>query len=123
MTSFNHYALGSVADWLHRVVGDLARRPGYTRVKFAPRPPTGELTGELTWAESSLKTAYGVIRCRWERTGDALDLALSVPEGVQGEIDMPGSPRILVDAGSIRSAFRIDGPATERLSRCMTHHR
>ena len=24
MTSFNHYALGAVADWMHRTVGGLA---------------------------------------------------------------------------------------------------
>ena len=30
MTSFNHYALGAVADWLHRVVAGLA--PGGARV-------------------------------------------------------------------------------------------
>src|SRR5262249_14600583 len=30
MTSFNHYAFGAVADWLHRVVGGLApAAPGY----------------------------------------------------------------------------------------------
>ena len=32
MTSFNHYAFGSVADWLHRTVGGLApAAPGYRR--------------------------------------------------------------------------------------------
>ena len=30
MTSFNHYALGAVADWLHRTVGGLA--PGCARI-------------------------------------------------------------------------------------------
>ena len=38
MTSFNHYALGSVADWLHRTVAGLApAEPGYRRVRVAPR--------------------------------------------------------------------------------------
>ena len=27
MTSFNHYALGAVADWLHRTVGGPRARP------------------------------------------------------------------------------------------------
>ena len=31
MTSFNHYAFGAVADWMHRVIGGLA----------PPRPATG----------------------------------------------------------------------------------
>ena len=33
MTSFNHYAFGAVADWLHRVVAGLAPdAPGYERI-------------------------------------------------------------------------------------------
>jgi alpha-L-rhamnosidase len=39
MTSFNHYALGAVADWLHRVVGGIEpAEPGYRTVRIAPRP-------------------------------------------------------------------------------------
>ena len=38
MTSFNHYALGAVADWLHRTVAGLApAAPGYRRLRIAPR--------------------------------------------------------------------------------------
>ena len=40
MTSFNHYALGAVADWLHRVVAGLApAAPGLPadRVRAAAR--------------------------------------------------------------------------------------
>ena len=39
MTSFNHYALGAVGDWMHRVVAGLAPdAPGYRRIRFAPAP-------------------------------------------------------------------------------------
>ncbi|MGN6672952.1 MAG: family 78 glycoside hydrolase catalytic domain, partial [Thermomicrobiales bacterium] len=39
MTSFNHYALGAVADWLHRTVGGLApAEPGYRRIEIRPQP-------------------------------------------------------------------------------------
>lgn len=37
MTSFNHYALGAVADWLHRVVAGIeATEPGYRSILFRP---------------------------------------------------------------------------------------
>jgi alpha-L-rhamnosidase len=43
MTSFNHYALGAVADWMHRVVGGLApRRAGLSA--GPDRPATGRRT-------------------------------------------------------------------------------
>ena len=38
MTSFNHYAFGAVADWLHRTVAGLApAEPGYRRIEIRPR--------------------------------------------------------------------------------------
>ena len=42
MTSFNHYALGAVADCLHRTVAGLApAEPGYRRIEFRPCPGGG----------------------------------------------------------------------------------
>ena len=42
MNSFNHYAFGAVADWLHRVVGGLApAAPGWRELRIAPRPGGG----------------------------------------------------------------------------------
>ena len=61
MTSFNHYALGSVADWLHRTVAGLApAEPGYRRVRVAPR-----IGGGLTWAHASLRSPSGEIAVGW----------------------------------------------------------
>jgi alpha-L-rhamnosidase len=41
MTSFNHYTLGAVADWIHRTLAGLA--PGYREIIVRPLP-TGALT-------------------------------------------------------------------------------
>ena len=55
MTSFNHYALGAVADWLHRTVAGLApAAPGYRRLAIAPHPGGG-----LTHARARHRTPYG----------------------------------------------------------------
>src|SRR5205823_4185399 len=54
MTSFNHYAFGAVADWMHRVVGGLAPAPGYRRLMVAPRPG-----GKLSAARTTHLTPYG----------------------------------------------------------------
>ena len=51
MTSFNHYALGAIADWMHRVVGGLAPlEPGYRRILVAPQIGAG-----IDWARTSLR--------------------------------------------------------------------
>src|SRR5581483_18328 len=56
MTSFNHYAFGAVADWLHRTVGGLApAEPGYRRIEIKPRPGGG-----IHHASARHLTPYGM---------------------------------------------------------------
>jgi alpha-L-rhamnosidase len=88
MTSFNHYALGSVADWLHRVVGGLApAAPGYRRIRVAPRPGGG-----LTHASARHLTPYGEAAVAWRVAGDTLEVRVRVPVGTTAEVDLPGLP-------------------------------
>jgi alpha-L-rhamnosidase len=108
MTSFNHYALGAVADWMHRVIlGISPTEPGYRGVRIAPRPGGG-----LTWAKGSLATRHGVVAVAWEVGADGhLDLTATVPEGVTAEIDLPGAEPARVGGGHHRlSGRRSDGP-------------
>ncbi len=88
MTSFNHYALGSVADWLHRTVGGLTPlEPGYRRFRVAARPGGG-----LTCAETALETPYGRAEVAWTADGDRLaSLVVTVPEGTTALVDGPSS--------------------------------
>ncbi|WP_426625318.1 family 78 glycoside hydrolase catalytic domain [Leifsonia sp. McL0607] len=86
MTSFNHYALGAVADWMHRVVGGLAPlKPGYASVLIAPQPGGG-----LTEAATSLETPHGRVSVRWSLDGDLLTVDAELPEGVDGVLRLPG---------------------------------
>ncbi len=96
MTSFNHYALGAVADWLHKVVGGIRPlEPGYAKLLFAPRPGPG-----IDWAKTSLATAHGTIRSEWHITdGGHLVFTATVPDGVSAEVDLPGMPRQAIGSG------------------------
>jgi alpha-L-rhamnosidase len=96
MTSFNHYALGAVADWMHRTVGGIAPlEPGYARVLVAPRPGGG-----LTWASTSLVTPHGPAEVRWECEEGGLRVRTTLPEGVTGVLDLPGHEDVVVPAGT-----------------------
>ena len=96
MTSFNHYALGAVADWMHRTIGGIAPlEPGYARVLLAPRPGGG-----LTWASTGLETPHGRVECRWQQQPGGLTVRTSLPEGVTGVLDLPGHPRAETPSGT-----------------------
>ena len=86
MTSFNHYALGAVADWMHRVVGGIsALTPGYADVLIAPQPG-----GNLTDVATSLDTRHGHVAVHWSISGDTLTVQTDIPEGVGGILRLPG---------------------------------
>ena len=91
MTSFNHYALGAVADWLHRRVAGLApAAPGYRVLTVHPLP-----TAELTRASARHRTPYGEASVAWERSGGRFRLEVHVPVGASAEVHLPGAPEAL----------------------------
>jgi len=96
MTSFNHYAFGAVADWMHRTVGGIAPlEPGYRRILVAPLPGGG-----LTWAETSLGTPRGRAAVRWEREDSGLRVEVTVPTGAEAVLRLPGREDETVGAGT-----------------------
>jgi len=90
-SSFNHYALGSVGDWLYRNIGGIRTDvPGYRHVVFTPDVDCG-----LEWAECSLTTPYGEVSCSWRRQGVIVTLELVVPASVSAELRWGGEARAL----------------------------
>ena len=103
MTSFNHYALGAVVDWMHRVVGGIAPlEPGYSRVLIAPRPGGG-----LTWTKTSLDTPHGPVRVSWRTDDDGtLTVDTELPAGVTGVLSLGGGPDTELGAGAHTAQVR-----------------
>ncbi|MEZ0165868.1 family 78 glycoside hydrolase catalytic domain [Kineococcus sp. LSe6-4] len=98
MTSFNHYALGAVADWMHRVVAGVSPlEPGYRRALVAPQPGGG-----LTWARGSLRTPHGRLAVRWEQEAAGLVVDVEVPAGTTAVLRLPGEDDRELTAGSHR---------------------
>ncbi|WP_395400511.1 alpha-L-rhamnosidase C-terminal domain-containing protein [Arthrobacter sp. UC242_113] len=95
MTSFNHYAFGSVGDWMHRVIGGLEPlEPGYGKFLVTPRPG-----GQLTWAATSLETPYGRAAVRWDLDCDVLTVIVEVPEGTSAVVRIPECTETTVGPG------------------------
>jgi alpha-L-rhamnosidase len=106
MTSFNHYALGAVADWMHRVIGGISPlAPGYSKVLIAPQPGGG-----LTEAETELATPHGRIAVRWALSGDQLTVEAEIPDGVEGVFRLPGQDDRPLDAGTVSTTVTLPAP-------------
>jgi alpha-L-rhamnosidase len=97
MTSFNHYAFGAVAAWLHSTVAGLSSlAPAWRRIRFAPRPHT-----EVRDAAASHRTPYGIAAIRWRLDADdILQLELTVPAETSGVLELPGGESRELGPGS-----------------------
>lgn len=105
MTSFNHYAFGSVANWMFRTIGGLApAEPGWRTVRVAPVPGGG-----LTEARGSFQSPYGVVSTDWRVGDEGFVLKLVVPPNARAEVTIPGADDQVLDVGSGTHVFKLSG--------------
>ena len=96
MTSFNHYALGAVADFLHRrVAGRAPAAPGYRRILVSPLPGGG-----LTHASAYHRTPYGMATVAWRREAARLLVDVTVPPSTTATVVLPGIDSVDVGSGT-----------------------
>lgn len=81
MNSFNHYAYGSVGDWLYTTVAGIDsdfNEPAYKHIIFRPLP-----NKELGYAKARILTENGEIVSSWEYTGNGNECKFSftIPAG------------------------------------------
>ncbi len=114
MLSFNHYAFGAVADWMHRVVGGLTpAAPGWRVVRIAPQPGGG-----LRSASSRLDTPYGLASSSWELSDGAVTVSAVVPPNTTARVLLPGhTDELEVGAGSHSWTVPFDPPASAEAMR------
>lgn len=87
MNSFNHYAYGSIAEWMYRYVAGLnpvESEPGFKRSRVAPMP-----NSMLAYARASIHTQYGLLACGWKLEGDAIEIDIDIPFNTTADILLP----------------------------------
>jgi alpha-L-rhamnosidase len=87
MNSFNHYAYGSVGEFLYRVIGGIdtsEEEPGYKKIVLHPRPGSG-----LKNAHTSVKTPYGKVSTKWSVENDLFTLKVEIPHNTTAVIKLP----------------------------------
>lgn len=103
MTSFNHYAYGAVADWMHRRLGGIEPvEAGYRHVRVAP-----VISDQLDWVDCSHESPYGRISVSWRRSADTFEVEVGIPAGCSAEIIVPGGAPEQVGGGLHRFMGRL----------------
>ena len=98
MNSFNHYAYGSVCDWLYGVVAGITvseEGVGYKKFTLAPKPDR-----RLGHVNCALETVRGRIESRWYYKGDEIYYEFTVPMGAEAVITLPDGYTEAVSGGT-----------------------
>jgi len=96
MNSFNHYALGSVGEWLYRYLAGIdAATPGFRSVRIRPhmRPEIGSL-------DAAYDSIVGRIAVRWSCTTAGFLARIVIPANVTAVIQLPAQSPARVRANA-----------------------
>ncbi|KAK9452802.1 bacterial alpha-L-rhamnosidase-domain-containing protein [Dipodascopsis uninucleata] len=96
MTSFNHYAFGSVGQWLYSVVGGLQQSEvGWKKVVIKPAP-----SESFVFAEAKYDSPYGIFESKWNAESNIFKLFVVIPPNAEALIILPNNETHTVGSGS-----------------------
>ena len=100
MNSFNHYAFGSVGEYLYRQVAGIdTDGPGYHKIVIHPAVAAG-----LTHARAAYESAAGRIESAWRVDGGRFRLNVTVPPNTTATVYVPASAADQVTEGGAPAA-------------------
>lgn len=91
--SFNHYAYGSIVEWMYRDMCGLnpvsgeAGQPGFREAIIAPKPDSA-----LDWARARYRSAAGLYESAWriDETGQ-ISIKIAIPFNTSARVILPGA--------------------------------
>ncbi|GGH69668.1 alfa-L-rhamnosidase [Saccharibacillus endophyticus] len=85
MNSLNHYAYGSIGDWMYgKLAGIGLLELGYKKVSIKPQFIKG-----ITWVEASFRSVYGEIRSVWSCENRKIRIEVKIPANTTAVIHLP----------------------------------
>ncbi len=98
MNSLNHYAYGSIVDWMYRNLCGLnpvEDAPGYKKAVIRPMADR-----RIPWAKLRQETASGEYRVEWRWQGEELHGSVTIPFDCQAELRLPTGETRTLSAGT-----------------------
>jgi alpha-L-rhamnosidase len=87
MNSFNHYSFGAVGLYFYTsIAGINSDGPAFRHITIRP-----EIGGGLTSATGSYDAITGEIVSKWQVSGKALNLTVTIPANTTATVDVPSN--------------------------------
>lgn len=97
MNSLNHYAYGSIGDWMYRKVAGVSQlKPGYKKFKVQPMFVKG-----IEEAGAEFESAYGKIESKWSCKNGKIHGYVKVPANTTAEIHLPEKEDVITVGSGI----------------------
>ncbi len=85
MNSLNHYAYGSIGDWMYRkIAGIQPAAPGYKKILIHPL-----LTRGMTEVSAEYESVYGTIKSAWTCKNGKITVDVEIPANTTAELILP----------------------------------
>ncbi|MDP7398983.1 MAG: glycoside hydrolase family 78 protein, partial [Lentisphaeria bacterium] len=97
MNSFNHWALGSVGEWVWRHLAGInpdEDQPGFAHVVIRPRPGR-----KIDWVEASYESVRGKIAVEWHLENGRFTMNLTIPANTTATVFVPATTAAKVKEG------------------------
>ncbi len=102
MNSYNHYAYGSVMEFVYRrIAGIEATEAGFRRVRIAPKPCAG-----VDMVKAEYESVSGKIEAGYERKGEKIVYRAKIPHEVKAEIVLPSGKIKTLHGGEYSFEFK-----------------
>jgi len=93
--SNNHLMLGHLMEWFYSGLGGIRASEGaiaFNRIDIKP-----EVVGDVTFANASYNSPYGMIKSEWKKTAGAFEIDVQIPANTTATIYLPANESSLID--------------------------
>ena len=95
MNSYNHYAYGSVMEFVYRrIAGIEAKEAGFAKIKIAPHPCKG-----LPVMKAEYDSVRGKIVSEYSQKDGKIEYVIEIPGQIEAEIVLPNEAPVFVKGG------------------------
>lgn len=105
MNSFNHYAYGSIFDWMfENCAGIKVVKPGYKQIIIEPK-----VDKRLGFVNCYYDSKFGRIVSNWMIKDNNISFEIIVPKGIKAKIILPNKKRIMLyDGGNVNKTISLN---------------
>ncbi len=109
MNSFNHYAFGSVVEWIYREMLGINVDTNSSGFKEIFISPEFDLSGNISHAKGSYNSVYGEIVSEWQMNSDnTVTLKVNIPANTTATIIKPQMAKNFVKDNKVVDAEKIE---------------